>query len=480
MAGEYFSYKSDEDFLAECRRLNVPLRLAADVSSLWAPLRVGKLTIGNRLAVHPMEGCDGTADGRPDELTFRRWERFGGGGCKLIWGEATAVTDDGRANPRQLWLDAHSETSIGELVGRLRAEHRKACGGDGDLVVVCQLTHSGRYSFRRPIIAQHDPCLDPITLIDKKSKAAVTPDYPVVTDDWLERLEDAYVAAAGRAFAVGFDAIDLKQCHRYLLNELLAGKTRAGRYGGGFENRTRFIRNVIGKIRAALGDVPIFTRMNAYDGVPYMPDPKTHVGAPRPFPTPFTWGFGCDERDPLREDLTEPLRLVGVLRGLGVGMINVSMGNPYAVMHVTRPFELPPVDGYTTPEHPLLGVARHVRIAAALQQAYPDLPMVGSGYSWLRHLVGGVAAANIADGKIAAVGVGRGAFAYPQWANDLKATGTMDAREACIAVSFCTALMRAKGNELGQFPSGCVPRDKLYAPIYKDALKHLPPAPKSK
>jgi 2,4-dienoyl-CoA reductase-like NADH-dependent reductase (Old Yellow Enzyme family) len=209
-----------------------------------------------------------------------------------------------------------------------------------------------------------------------------------------------------------------------------------------------------------------------------MPHKETHVGVPRPHPAPYRSGWGTDPADPLRENLDEPLRLIGLLRDLGVGMINLSMGNPYANPHVGRPFEMPPVDGYTTPEHPLLGCDRHFRLAGRLQRAFPDLPMVGSGYSWLRHFAGHVGAANVADGAISVVGMGRGAFAYPDWVKDLQATGQMKAKQACIAVSMCTALMRAKGNDMGQFPSGCVPRDKFFAPIYKEALKCLPKPPK--
>jgi 2,4-dienoyl-CoA reductase-like NADH-dependent reductase (Old Yellow Enzyme family) len=480
MPEDYFVYETDAEFLADAKRLGVNVRRAADVGALFRPLTVGGLRIGNRLAIHPMEGCDGTLDGKPTELTIRRWDRFAAGGSKLIWGEAVAVTADGRANPRQLLMNAENEKPLADLLARARKVHQDLVGSTDDLVFVCQLTHSGRYSFAKPLIAMHDPGLDPITLVDKKAGTTVTPDYPVVTDDWLEALEDRYVEAADRAHRIGFQAVDIKQCHRYLLNELLAGRTREGRYGGSFENRTRFVRNVIAKIRARVPGVAVYSRIGVYDGVPYKPHPDTHVGIPRPYETPYRYGFGCEPMDPLRENLDEPLRLVRTLKDAGVGLLNISMGNPYANPHVGRPFELPPVDGYTTPEHPLLGCDRHFRITARLQKAFPDLPMVGSGYSWLQHLVGHVGAANIEDGNVAFVGVGRGAFAYPEWAKDLAAKGQMDRKRVCIAVSMCTALMRAKGNEMGQVPTGCVPRDKFYAPVYKEALKSLPPVPGKK
>src|SRR5262245_66273371 len=117
-----------------------------------------------------MEGCDGTPDGRPDELTFRRYRRFGAGGAKLIWGEATAVIEEGRANPRQLFLDDNTAADFERMLRDCRQAHREACGSDADLVVGLQLTHSGRYSYRRPLLPCHDPVLDPRPVVDKASR----------------------------------------------------------------------------------------------------------------------------------------------------------------------------------------------------------------------------------------------------------------------------------------------------------------------
>src|SRR5271156_2513427 len=112
-----------------------------------------------------MEGCDATLDGEPDELTFRRYRRFGAGGAKLIWGEAAAVVEEGRANPRQLLVNEANASAMGRMLEECRWAHRQACGSDDDLVVGLQLTHSGRYSFPRRLIACHDPVLDPVTTI---------------------------------------------------------------------------------------------------------------------------------------------------------------------------------------------------------------------------------------------------------------------------------------------------------------------------
>ena len=104
----YFKFRSLDDIRTECERLGLDLRFSDDLCPLFRPVAIGPLRAGNALCIQPMEGCDGTLDGRPDELTFRRYRRFGAGGAKLIWGEAAAVVDEGRANPRQLLVnDAH-------------------------------------------------------------------------------------------------------------------------------------------------------------------------------------------------------------------------------------------------------------------------------------------------------------------------------------------------------------------------------------
>src|SRR5437868_1360419 len=147
----YFKFHSVEALDAECQRLNLSLRFSGDFTPLFTPVKIGPLTAGNSLCVQPMEGCDSTLDGRPDELTYRRYRRFGAGGAKLIWAEAAAVLDEGRANPRQLLLNEQTAPDLGRMLRECRQAHREACGDDSDLLVGLQLTHSGRYSYRRPL-----------------------------------------------------------------------------------------------------------------------------------------------------------------------------------------------------------------------------------------------------------------------------------------------------------------------------------------
>lgn len=465
---KHFIYKSLEQLCrcaAELRATSVGFEPDPGVVRrvLSRPVRVGKITVGNSLAIHPMEGCDGTPDGAPGELTWRRYDRFARGGAKLIWFEATAVREDGRANPRQLWIRPENADEFARLLEHMRSAHRETSGRDDDLLIPVQLTHSGRYSYPSPIIAYHNPHID--------QKSGTPADYPVIPDDELERLEDQYIAAARLVAGAGFDAIDLKVTHGYLLSELTGATTRSGCYGGPLENRVRFMRNVIGKLRAEFGSrLLIAMRLGCYDGVPYGMDPATGLGVPCRYETPYPYGFGVNREDPLREDLAEVRQAIAWFQQDGVELLNISMGSPYYNPHIGRPFEKPDEGNYEQPEHPLSGIDRHFRITGELQRAFPNLPMVGTGYSWLQKYAINAGAHNVAEGRVAFMGTGRGALAYPDFARDALEKGELDERRVCKTLTFCTYLMRQKNHPLGQFPTGCPPFDKEpYGEIIKQA-----------
>ena len=465
----FFRFKSPEDVAAEAARLGHEMPISNDFSALFDPVAVGPITAGNRLAIQPMEGCDGTLDGLPGELALRRYRRFGAGGAKIIWAEATAIADEARANPRQLWINDRTASAIEKMLLGCREAHRETFGNNNDLVVGLQLTHSGRFSYQKPLLASHDPILDPLT-IDSSKGIPVDDSYPLLSDDDLKRIEDQYLSAARLVEKIGVDFVDLKQCHRYLLSELLAAKTRPGDYGGSLENRSRLVRHVIERIRDELPRLVIASRLNGYDGIPYRRSDEDGVGEPYPHKTPLRSAFGTNPNDHAQEDLTEPVKIARWMADWGVRLLNVSAGNPYSNPHVVRPAEFRPVDGYDAPEHPLLGVLRHFRIARTLQAAVPHVPVVGSGYSWLQDFAMHAAAANVAEKQVAIVGMGRAALAHPDFASTLKSEGRLNRKQVCRTFSYCTNLMRSKDHPLGQYETGCPPFDKeVYGPLWREA-----------
>lgn len=437
-----FHLRSLDDLRAELARLDLSIPLSEDLSILGEPLPIGKWTLPNRFAAQPMEGFDSSDDGTPGELSFRRYRRYAEGGSSLIWFEATAVVHEARSNAHQLMLCSKNVDTYARLVEATRDAARKAFGHE--IVMVVQLTHSGRYSkpggIARPIIAHHSAVLDPIHKLGT--------DYPLVTDDYLDRLQDVYVEAAKLAVHAGFDGIDLKSCHRYLVSELLASFTREGRYGGSLENRSRFLRETMARIVDAVPGILPTTRMNVYDAIP------------------FPYGFGVSRDSHRVPDLAEPIEIIRQLRAIGIPMINISIGNPYYNPFYGRPFDRPIVGAPRPEEHPLEGVVRFLGMTRRIQREFPDLPVVGSGYGWLRHLMPYAAAGTIQSGGAALVGQGRGAFAYPNSPKDILTVGRMDPDKTCVTCSGCTQIMRD-----GAY-TGCVIRDsEIYGPSYQLARR---------
>lgn len=480
MPKQYFHYRNLADLRNHAAELGVELPLVEDRDEIRGLLArpvelrsIGGKTwrIGNSFAIHPMEGCDGEPDGNPGELTFRRYQRFGSGGAKLIWFEACAVVAEGRANPRQLWIHSGSAKRLKELLETCREAHRKEFGTSEDLIAVLQLTHSGRYSFEKQKVASRHPVLDLYPLVNLEGLPPRDTLPELATDDYLAKLEDKFVEAAAFAREIGFDGVDLKMTHGYLLSELIGARTRSGAYGGPLENRARFTLNVAEKIRQQVGDdFLLAVRLGVYDGIPYAISGEDSAGVPRAYPRPCNFGFGTDPNDPDRMDLAEPLRFIGWLKQAGIRLLNVSLGIPYANPHLGRPFDKPNEGYYETPEHPLLGVARHFSATAEIQNAYPDLAVVGTGYSWLRHFMIYAAAANVKQHRVTLAGLGRAALAYPEIPRLTLEKAELNPLRTCKTLSYCTYLMRSKNNELGQFPTGCPPFDKEgYGEVMKQA-----------
>ncbi len=428
----------------------------AQGSPLAQPIALGPCRVGNRWCIHPMEGWDANPDGSPSAHTLRRWRRFGLSGAKLIWGgEAAAVQPDGRANPHQTLAVPENRAGLALLLSTLRDAHRESFDQIDDLVVGLQLTHSGRFSRPhdqrlQPRIAYHHPLLDAKFGIDPADSSVVW------TDDELERLIDNFAVAAGLAHDVGFHFVDVKSCHGYLLHEFLSARVRPGKFGGDFEGRSRLLRTIIGRIRAAYPDLMVGVRLSVFDSPPYTS--SDGVGRPIPYEglVPYGFGFGVDPQDPLEMNLQEPIRLIRQLAELGVVSVNISCGSPYYNPHLQRPAIFPPSDGYRPPEDPLVGVARQIHAARECKQAVPELPMVGSGYSYLQDYLPHVAQAVVRSGWIDLVGLGRMVLAYPELPADTLRAQPLDRKRICRTFSDCTTAPR------NGLISGCFPLDAYY------------------
>jgi 2,4-dienoyl-CoA reductase-like NADH-dependent reductase (Old Yellow Enzyme family) len=447
------SIKTADEFKKYLRDNNITLPFAEKVTALNAPYQLDDKTIGNRFAVLPMEGWDCTLDGHPTDLVRRRWSNFGRSGAKLIWGgEAAAVRMDGRANPHQLLINDDTLKDIADLRQLLVATHKEHYGRTDDLLVGLQLTHSGRFSCphdskkREPLILYHHPLLD--------KKFGIPADYPVMTDDDISRLVQDYIRAAALAQKAGFDFVDIKHCHGYLGHEFLSAVERPGKYGGGFENRTRFLGEVVEGIRSQVSGIGIGVRLSAFDFLPFQPG-ADGKGEPVKYDGYYPYAFGGDGTG-TGIDLTEPILFLKKLMSLGVKLACITAGSPYYNPHIQRPALFPPVDAYQPPEDPLVGTARLISVTAALKKAVPALTMVGSGYSYLQEWLPNVAEAVIANNDADFVGYGRMVLSYPEFAADVLKGRILRKNKICRTFSDCTTAPR-----LG-LVSGCFPLDEYY------------------
>jgi 2,4-dienoyl-CoA reductase-like NADH-dependent reductase (Old Yellow Enzyme family) len=402
----------------------------------------GTRTVGNRFAVLPMEGWDGGTDGRPTDLVHRRWRRFGVSGAKLVWGgEAVAVRPDGRANPCQLVLDRTTVDDLAALRLDLVDAHVGAHGSIDELVVGLQLTHSGRWS--RPTGASEPRPAFHHTVLDRR--VAMDAGF-VLSDDDLDALIGVYVDAAVLAADAGFDFVDVKHCHGYLLHELLGAVDRDGAYGGSFEHRTAFLRRVVAGIRTRAPALAVGVRLSAYDIGPYEAG-EDGVGVPV---------ADALDVDRYRFDLADAHRFLDLSRELGIGLVCITAGSPYYNPHIQRPAFFPPSDGYTPPEDPLVSAARMIAACAELAGAHPDVALVGSGYSYLQQWLPHAAQHTIRTGGAASVGIGRGMLSYPELPADVLAGRALDASRLCRTFSDCTTAPR------NGLVSGCFPLDAFY------------------
>jgi len=446
--------------------LNIPYDteiLSGETSPFLQPIERSGVKLANRIAIHPMEGWDATADGQVTEPMLRRWQRIGRSGAKLIWGgEAAAVSHDGRANPHQLVVAPHTLQGIARLRRAAAESHRQTTGSTDGLLIGLQLTHSGRYcrpnthGKMEPRIVYRHPVLD--------RRLNLAADYPVLSDSDVARIIADFHQAARHAQELGFDFVDVKHCHGYLGHEFLSAHTREGRYGGSFENRTRFLREIVEGIRASAPGLEIGVRLSAFDMIPYLPDPsqssagKLGPGIPESFEKliPYRWAFGVNPHNPTELDLAEPTQFLELLESLKIYLVNLTAGSPYYNPHIQRPAYYPPSDGYQPPEDPLVGVARQMQATRHLKGKFPNLLIVGSAYTYLQDFLPNVAQAALRENWVDCVGLGRMVLSYPEILWDAAQGNKLENKLVCRTFSDCTTAPR-KG-----LPSGCYPLDPYY------------------
>ena len=455
MGGTFPQVRRLQDAAALRARLDelgteLPVADVVDAAGALAqPLSHPGAELANRFCILPMEGWDGTVDGRPTDLVRRRWSRFGSSGAGLMWGgEAVAVHPAGRANPHQLAIGPDSVADLTELRGVLVDAHRDATDGAAPPVIGLQLTHSGRWSRPEGAPAPRTAYRHP--LLDRRVGAA---DAELLSDGELDDLVERFVAAAVVAQQAGFDFVDVKHCHGYLLHELLSAVDRPGDYGGSLAGRTTFLRRVVEGVRRDAPGLGVGVRLSVFDVVPHVAGPD-RTGVPE-VDGPYRFAFGGDGTG-LGVDLAETHELCRTLVELGIHLLCVTAGSPYYCPHVQRPAFFPPSDGYQPPNDPLWDVARLQQVTRDLTVAHPELLVVGSGLTYLQDHLPHVAQELVGQGWMHAVGLGRMALSLPELPAQVLAGDELDRRHVCRTFSDCTTAPRHG------LISGCWPLDEHY------------------
>lgn len=396
------------------------------MSILDSPVKIGDKTAPNRIVNQPMECNDADEVGNPTELTFDRYRKLAEGGAGIIIVEALTISRESRARKNQLGICEKTASILEGLVKEMKRINRES-------LIFFQITHSGQMSG-----ADFSRLVSVYPLPGKETH--------ILTEGEIEKIGDDFAKAALIAKQVGADGIDFKQCHGYLGGEMLRPvNTRKDRFGGSFENRTRFFSETMEKIKKSVGSGAFLlgARFSVYEGIP--------------------GGFGTPGPVEVIEDISEPLAFVRLMEKAGVDYINVSAGIPAITPEIVRP----------TRNYPE-GVYRHFGWAQAMKKQV-RVPIIGSGYTYLRDGKNDLkepdpmkksflywAEKNLKEGICDLVGIGRQSLADPLFARKIL-KGKSSEVNYCTACGSCSQLLRA------QAQTGC----PVYFEYYKKILKEV-------
>jgi len=399
-----------------------------NLEMLSSPIKIGNKLAPNRIVNQPMECNDGDAQGNPTELTLKRYRRLAEGGAGIIIVESLTLTYESRARKNQLKISEENAGSLERLVKEMKEINRES-------LILFQINHSGRHS---------DPSFSKVVSLYPAGDQTIH----LLTEKEIEEIGEGFVKAALLSKQVGADGLDFKHCHGYLCGEMLRpANTREDRFGGNFENRTQFFREVAQRIKKKVGadDFLVGVRYSVYEGIP--------------------GGFGTSGPKEVIEDLAEPLAFAKMAEEMGMDYINVSAGIPAITPEIVRP----------TKNYPE-GVYRHFGWAKAVKKLV-KIPVIGSGYSYLRDGKNDLkepdhtkksflywAEKNLKDGNVDMVGIGRQSLADPLFAKKIL-SGDIDRINFCTACGGCSVLLRS------QKEVGCRVYDRYYKRVLRQTRK---------
>jgi len=395
---------------------------------LFKPIKIGNKISENRIAINAMECCDSDDEGNPTEKTYRRYRRHFEGGSGVVVLEAITVGYENRSRKYQLSIMPRNEKALAKFVSEMKKINPKT-------LFFFQLTHSGELS--NPDFSKR-VCVKPLPGFGGE----------LLTEDDVEKIIDQFVTSAKIAHAVGADGIDIKLCHGYLGSQFIRPyNDRKWKYGGSWENRTRFPYTLYERISKEVND-PNFilgSKVSIWEG--------------------FPGGCGSAGPDVAIMDLTESLDLVKGIEERGAKFIIVSAGSPSITLALSQPDKRIPDDVYL-----------HFGFQKAVKDVVkPETVVIGSAYSVLNNGNNALQAVNreeaslkywgnknIKDGVTDMIAIGRQSLADSLLPIKMK-TGKEDTINWCTACDNCIEFLIRQKNV------GCATYDKEY----KESLRQI-------
>ncbi|WP_462410095.1 oxidoreductase [Neobacillus sp. Marseille-QA0830] len=366
-------------------------------SNLFTSGKIGTLEIKNRVVMTAMGTGFANPDGTPSERIIKYYEERAKGGVGLIVTEVTRVNDDhGKASDAQLSVSRDENIeSLSKFADRIHQYGTK---------LFVQLHHPGRQNASAAIGGQPvvGPSAIPCGLMQEETRA--------LTTEEVESLVQDFVNGAKRAKAAGIDGVELHAAHGYLLNQFLSPYTnkRTDKYGGSFENRLRFIAEIITGIRQECGDYPLMVRLTVDE---------------------FLNTIGSPEQGIVLE---EGVKIVQALEKLGIDAIDVSSGIYETMNTIVEPTSYP--QGWRTHLSQAVKAAVNIPVLAANVIRKPEF-----------------AEELLSSHTIDFVGIGRGLLADPEWVNKAAEGRECDIRN-CISCLHCFESIFAGGLECAVNP----------------------------
>ncbi len=399
--------------------------------TLLQPIMIGSRKCENRFFAQSMECVDSDFEGNPTELTYKRYENLFKGNFGLVDLEAITVTNESRARKTQLEIMPRNEKALEKFIRRLKEVNP-------NVLIVFQLTHAGEISepeFSRRVTVKQMHGLE----------------GDLLTEEEVEHIMDQFELAAKITQNVGADGVDMKLCHGYLGSQILRPyNDRNWKYGGSWENRSRFAYDLMERIKKATNydrNFLIGSKMSMWEG--------------------FPGGCGSAGPDSPLMDMTESIDLLKGLEERGAQYFIESLGNVHSSMAYMEAIQDEPYLSYL-----------HFYFANLMKQNLKkETVVIGSHFSSFRGKRNKLLSVDpeksslfamgsrcIQDGMMDMVGLGRQSFADPLTPLKLK-----EGRED--EIKYCTQCMNCEELMIRQQPVGCVAYNRTYTELFKEVRK---------